>query len=129
MTGASYRDLIIWRKSIRLVAECYELCKRLPATEEYGLKSQIRRAAVSIAANIAEGHGRRHPKEFARFLSIARGSVKELETLLIICCVLGLLTKPDVEAALSLCDEISRMASTLQHSIRSRASSLPTPLS
>jgi four helix bundle protein len=89
MSGVSYRDLVIWRKSIRLVAVCYELCKSLPANEEFGLKSQIRRAAVSVATNIAEGHGRHHAKDFARFLSMARGSVKEVETLLIVCMVVG----------------------------------------
>lgn len=80
----SYRDLGVWQKAIDLVDVCYLLTRRFPTDERYGLSSQIRRAAVSIPANIAEGNGRTGRGEYLRFLSIARGSLRELETLLII---------------------------------------------
>lgn len=86
MSGAikSYRDLAVWQKGVELAEACYLLTKRFPATERYGLTSQIRRAAVSVPANIAEGHGRSGPGQFVHQLSIARGSLRELETLLLI---------------------------------------------
>ena len=80
----SYRDLIVWQKSIDLVTAVYELVKLFPREELYALSSQIRRAVVSIPSNIAEGHNRNSDKEFVQFLCIARGSLGELETQLII---------------------------------------------
>ncbi len=77
---ATYRDLIAWQKSIDLVVAIYELTKGFPQSEEFGLKSQLRRAAVSIPSNIAEGHGRHTQPEFRRFLMIALGSTREVET-------------------------------------------------
>jgi four helix bundle protein len=75
----SYQDLLVWQKSMDLVAASYKVALKLPPTEQFGLSSQIRRAACSVPANIAEGFGRWHAKEFVRFLLIANGSVKELE--------------------------------------------------
>jgi four helix bundle protein len=80
----SYRDLEVWKLSLNLVEEIYKATARFPASENYGLSQQIRRAAVSIPANIAEGQFRNSPKEFKQFLSIALGSSAELETQLII---------------------------------------------
>jgi four helix bundle protein len=77
----SFQDLVVWQKSMDLVTECYQLVQRLPQSEQYGLASQMRRAAVSIPANIAEGFGRWHSKEFIHFLLVANGSLKELETI------------------------------------------------
>lgn len=76
----SYQDLLVWQKSMDLVVLAYRLVADLPANERYELGAQIRRAAVSIPANIAEGFGRWHSKEFIRFLLIANSSLKELET-------------------------------------------------
>jgi four helix bundle protein len=76
----SYRDLIVWQKSMDLVVASYEVAKKIPHQEIYGLIAQIQRAAVSIPANIAEGHGRRHTGDYIHHLSMARGSVLELET-------------------------------------------------
>jgi four helix bundle protein len=121
MSGVGYRDLLVWQKAIRLVAACYELCKSLPRNEEFGLTSQMRRAAVSVAANIAEGHGRHHPRDFARFLSMARGSVTEVETYLVIVVTLKFASEEELAVALELCNEISRMISGLSRSIRERA--------
>ena len=89
MEKKSYRDLNVWQKSIDLVPEIYELLKLFPKHETYSLADQIRRAAVSIPANIAEGQARSHRKEFAHFLSISKGSMAELHTLLIVANRLG----------------------------------------
>lgn len=80
----SYRDLIVWQKSIYLVKQIYILTEQLPREEQFGIISQMRRAAVSIPSNIAEGHERNNRKEYAHFLGIAKGSAAELETQLII---------------------------------------------
>ncbi len=80
----SYKDLIVWQKGMELVSAVYLITKRFPAQEQFGLTSQIQRAAVSIPANIAEGYGRNTKNEYANFLRIARGSLTELETLLLI---------------------------------------------
>lgn len=80
----SYRDLGVWQKAVDLADRCYQLTRGFPAEERYGLSSQIRRAAVSIPANIAEGNGRSGSREYLHHLSIARGSFYELETLLLI---------------------------------------------
>jgi len=81
----SFKDLDVWNKGIDFVAEIYKLTSRFPKDELYGLVSQMRRAAVSIPSNIAEGQGRRNAKEFIQFLYIAKGSLAEIETQLIIC--------------------------------------------
>ena len=80
----SYRDLKVWQKGMDLAADCYEQVKVLPAAERFGLVSQIQRAAVSVPANIAEGYGRENRGEFIQFLRIAQGSLKELETHLLL---------------------------------------------
>ena len=91
-TKQNYKDLIVWQRAIDLVPKVYEVLKTFPKEENFALTSQIRRAAVSIPANIAEGQGRMHKKEFAQFLSIAKGSLAELHTLLIIAQRLDYLT-------------------------------------
>ena len=78
----SHHDLIVWQEAMELVRECYHLAERLPAMERFGIATQIRRSAVSVPANIAEGHGRRGRAEFLHHLSIAEGSLRELQTLL-----------------------------------------------
>ena len=80
----SYKGLVVWQKGMELVSRIYLITKRFPAAEQFGLTSQIQRAAVSIPANIAEGYGRNTKNEYANFLRIARGSLTELETLLLI---------------------------------------------
>ena len=81
----NHKDLNVWKSSIELVTEIYKLCESLPRTEDFGLKSQLQRAAVSVPTNIAEGAGRNHQKETIQFNYIALGSLTEIETLLIIC--------------------------------------------
>ena len=103
-----------------LVASCYQTTKSFPADERYGLVSQIRRAAVSIVANIAEGQGRNHTKEFLNHLSMARGSLKELETLLLVSQRVGLLDPSALAPLSALCDEVSRMLTGLRQSLESK---------
>ena len=109
----SYRDLTVWQKSMDLVIMCYQLTSKFPKTETYGLSSQIQRSAVSIPANIAEGKGRNHLGDYIRHLSIANGSLKELETHLIIVGRLGYLQNEELEPVLNKCDEIGRMLNML----------------
>jgi four helix bundle protein len=91
----SYRDLEVWQVSMELVKSVYRLRKRLPAEERFGLVSQMQRAAVSIPANIAEGYGRSHRGDYLHHLSIAKGSLSELETLLLIAEQLEYVTKEE----------------------------------
>jgi four helix bundle protein len=95
-SGKSYRDLIAWKKSIELAKKVYLLTKQFPRDEAYGLVQQARRSAVSIAANIAEGQGRNGRKEFIQFIGIARGSLTELQTHLVIAGKLGYLDERQV---------------------------------
>jgi len=80
----SFKDLRVWQQAMILVDACYAMTRRFPSDERFGLVSQIRRAAVSVPTNIAEGHGRTGVGEYLRFLSVTRGSLRELETLLLI---------------------------------------------
>ena len=108
-----YKKLIVWQKSIELVKLVYESLKELPKNEEYGLSSQIKRAAVSIPANIAEANGRNSEGERRQFLGIAQGSAYELETELIILVELKLVTEQKVKLALELLEEIEKMLASL----------------
>ena len=108
-----FRQLKVWQKAIDLVVECYRCSSTFPKSETYGLSSQIRRASASIPANIAEGYGRGSRKEYVQFLLIAQGSLKELETHLIIGERLNYSTKPQTELLLSQTAEIGRMLTVL----------------
>jgi four helix bundle protein len=119
MSGKNYRDLIVWQKAIELVGEIYKITKLFPQEELYGLTSQIRRAAISVPSNIAEGQGRKTKKEFAHFLSIAHGSLRELETQLIISKHLEYANSEVVEIMLNRCAEIGRLANGLSNSLTS----------
>lgn len=99
MPARRHYELRVWRDGIALTKTVYALSSKLPRDEQFGLISQMRRAAVSVPANIAEGAARGSRKEFAHFLTIARGSLSELDTLLIICGELGYLTEPELEPA------------------------------
>lgn len=91
----THKDLDVWKKSIEFVIDVYRMLKNFPKDEIYGITSQIRRAAVSISSNIAEGAGRSSDKEFSHFLSITLGSIAEIDTQLIICEKLNYLSKHD----------------------------------
>ncbi|NEP54434.1 MAG: four helix bundle protein [Moorea sp. SIO3C2] len=105
----NFKDLIIWQKAMDIAEKCYLLTKFFPKDELYGMVQQIRRAAVSIPANISEGYGRRSTPEYIRFLNIAQGSINELETHLILSFRVGLSKQDDIESIVSLLKEESRM--------------------
>jgi len=105
----SYRDLIVWQKSIDLVVETYRLAGSLPASERYVLRDQILRASISVPANIAEGHGRLSKADYVRHLSVSRGSLLELETLLHVARTVGHLREQEDGNARRLTDEGGRM--------------------
>src|SRR6266404_9789791 len=101
----SYKDLLVWQKGITLVKEVYQLTRTFPDAEKFGLTSQMRRAAVSIPSNIAEGQARHTRREFIQFLSHSEGSVAELETQVILCVELGYCALPDTQEISSLTTE------------------------
>jgi four helix bundle protein len=103
-----------------LATDCYKVTKAFPKDELFGMTSQIRRASISIPANIAEGQGREHTKEFLHFLGIARGSLKELETHLLLCQRIGLLKEEELLPLLTLCDRISQMLSRLRQALEKK---------
>ena len=109
MSWMNYRDLTVWQKAMDLTDAVYSVLIFLPAEELYALGNQMRRSAVSVPSNIAEGRGRQTVKDLKGFLSIARGSCYELETQLLICLRRGYLTKMQAQKPLSLCDEVGRM--------------------
>jgi len=109
----TYRDLIVWQKAMVLVTEIYKVSKSFPRREDYGLTSQLRRCAVSIPSNIAEGYGRHSRNEYVRFLQIASGSLYELQTQMEISANLEYLKKDDFERLYEMTREIERMLSSL----------------
>jgi four helix bundle protein len=119
--GRSYRDLIAWQKAMKLVSKIYESTRHFPSEERFGLTNQLRRAAVSIPSNIAEGQARFSQREFHRFLSQARGSLVEVETQLLIAKELKYLSSTSANELLSSTDELGRILNGLISSIRERA--------
>lgn len=109
----SYKDLIVWQKSIDLVVLIYQITETYPKAEIYGLTSQIRRASIAIASNIAEGQRRGHKLEYIQFLRIAYGSGAELETQIFISLKIGYIPQKDFEKASFLLDEVMRMLTVL----------------
>ena len=123
MTGETervgrYRDLVAWQKAMVLVKQVYRASKNWPKEELYGLTSQARRAAVSIPANIAEGQGRTGTREMSHHLSIAQGSLAELETLLLIAQDLAYLDPATCEALVTQSTEVSRVVGGLIRRLR-----------
>ncbi|MFZ4725000.1 MAG: four helix bundle protein [Paludibacter sp.] len=116
----SHKELKVWQKGIELVKSIYEITKSFPNNEQFGLVSQMRRAAVSIPSNIAEGCGRHSEKELIHFLYISIGSASELETQTIISHELNFLEKAQAEQILEMISEIIRMTSSLIKSIKVR---------
>ena len=109
----TYKDLIVWQKSVGLVVIVYQLTAKLPKDELYGLSTQMKRAAVSIPSNIAEGFRRNHQAEKTQFYAIAYASGAELETQIEICRKLDLLTSGETQPADKILDEIMRMLNKL----------------
>ena len=115
----NFKDLIVWQKAMSLVEKIYKLTARLPKEEIFGLTSQMRRSAVSIPSNIAEGYERKATKEYLRFLAIANGSRAELMTQIEICKMLGLSNVDEEEI---LCDEVGKMLNTIIAKLESQLS-------
>jgi four helix bundle protein len=113
-----YRDLLVWQRAMDIVEATYRLAARLPPDERFELSSQLRRAAISVAANIAEGHGRTSTKEFLWFLSVAKGSLMEVETLAIATHRLGFTLAADSEQFLHGTAELSRMLAGLRRGLQ-----------
>ena len=113
----SVQDLIVWQRSFDLAEELYELTSRFPREELYGLTSQIRRASVSIPANIAEGYARFSRKDYARFIAIALGSAREVETLILFAIRVKVTSREDAKRSLELVDECCRMLSSIRRKL------------
>lgn len=113
MKPFDYKELKVWQKAMELAENIYALVHILPQNETYALSDQMRRLAVSIPSNIAEGRGRNSEKEFLQFLSVARGSLYELSTQLEICQRVGYLNKEHVNKACELVNEVSKMINAL----------------
>ena len=113
MPVKSFKDLVIWQRSIRLVEDIYETTRAFPKEELYGLSAQLRRSVVSIPSNIAEGFARRHNAEYKQFLYISLGSLAEVSTQLIIATNLGYLREEKSKRLLAEIEEISKMTMSL----------------
>jgi four helix bundle protein len=115
--GSNYRQLRVWDTAMSLALEVYRLTQSFPQTERFGLTSQLRRAAIAVPSNIAEGHGRSTRGEYKNFVSIARGSVIEVEVQLTLAQRLGYAQSPDLAKAFDYCDAISRMLTKLKRAL------------
>ncbi len=113
----SYRDLRVWREAMELVGQCYRHAASWPKDELYGLTSQLRRAAVSVAANIAEGYGRDYTGDYIRHLKIAQGSLKEVETLLLVAEKVEITSPGNSAGLLAQSDAVGRMLNGLIRSL------------
>jgi four helix bundle protein len=120
MDGKNFRDLKVWQLGMQLAEEVYRLSQEFPKHETYGLGSQIQRAAVSVPANIAEGHAIGSTKDFARFLGIAQGSLAELETHLMLADRMNYGNPVQIKSILNRCGEEARMLRGLRKSVRAR---------
>jgi four helix bundle protein len=118
MAVRSYKDLMVWQKSIDLIDGIYRLSRAFPKSETYGLSSEVQRAAVSVAANIAEGSGRESTKEFIHHLAYSLGSLAEVETYLVVSLNLKYATAATTAPLESQCDEIGKMLRSLQQSLK-----------
>ena len=119
-TFKSYRDLEVWKKAMRLAKRIYQVTQKFPNEERFGLTSQLRRAAVSVPSNLAEGHARFGAGEFSRFLSIAMGTVAELETQILLSQELGYIKEALTLELLAELDAIGKMLRGLAKSIEKR---------
>src|SRR5580765_4402515 len=117
MTVKNYQELVAWQKSMDLVEDVYKLTKDFPREEIYALTSQIRRAAVSIPSNIAEGQGRRTTADFLRHLSIAYGSLREVETQALIARRLGYIAQTKLDGVMNRAGEVGRLLNGLMSSL------------
>lgn len=113
-----YRDLVVWQQAMALVVDMYRLSERFPREEKYGLVQQLRRAAVSVPSNLAEGHGRDHLGDYLRHLSIANGSLMEVETQVQIAATLGYVQKDAAAPVLERAARIGKLLSGLTRALK-----------
>ncbi|WP_310481953.1 four helix bundle protein [Chamaesiphon sp. VAR_48_metabat_403] len=120
MSISSFRELRVWQLGMDLAERIYILTDSFPKSETYGITSQIRRSAVSIPSNLAEGHGRNSTKEFLQFIAISFGSICELETQILLSYRLKYINKDDLETVLALLTETSKTIRGLQKALRAK---------
>jgi four helix bundle protein len=118
MAVRNYQDLIAWQKAMEFAEQVYLITKNFPSDEKFGLTAQVRRAAVSVPSNIAEGQGRFSDQDFRRFLSTAHGSLREAETQLLLAKRLGYCTEETTTEALSLANEVGRLIQGLANKLK-----------
>jgi four helix bundle protein len=123
-SGESFRNLTVWQRAVEMTLEIYKLTAAFPDSERFGLTNQLRRAAVSVASNIAEGYGRATRGEYVQFLGHARGSVSELETQLVIAGALGFGSKKLREDTEQLCSQVGRMLRAMMKSLQPKPASI-----
>ena len=119
MAGKDHRELIVWQKAMKLTIDVYNLIRQLPLEEKYALSDQMRRSAISIPSNIAEGNARESNRDTNHFLYIAQGSRAELETQLELCLRIGYLSESQIKEPLDLSKEVGRMLAGLIKSLKS----------
>jgi four helix bundle protein len=115
-----HRDLVVWQRAMDLVAEAYQLTQRFPSEERYGLVQQVKRSVVSIPSNIAEGHGRDHLGDYLRHLSVANGSLMELETQFLIAVRLGYLEQNDATKLFERTAQVGQLLAGLVRALKRR---------
>jgi four helix bundle protein len=125
--GQSFKDLIVWQRSIELTTDVYKLTSKFPESERFGLTNQMRRASVSIASNVAEGYGRTTKGEYVQSLGHARGSCSELETQIVIAKNLGFGATQNLHSTETLCNDVGRLLCALIKSIRAKQSPALVP--
>jgi four helix bundle protein len=117
----SYRDLRVWQESMALAESCYRLTRGFPKEEVFGLSSQIRRGAASVPANIAEGYGRENTRTFVQYLRIAQGSLKVVETHLLLAQRVGLVAQTQIDVPMEQCEAIGKMLRSFIRALQKKA--------
>jgi len=125
--GQSFKDLIVWQRSIELTTNVYKLTAKFPESERFGLTNQMRRASVSIASNVAEGYGRTTRGEYVQSLGHVRGSCSELETQIVIAKNLGFGATQNLQSTETLCNDVGRLLGALIKSIRAKQAQVSVP--
>ena len=117
MQVRSHKDLVVWQKAMDLAEQVFAITQNFPSSQQYVLVSQATRAAISVPANIAEGGGRGAPRDYCRFLGIAKGSLMELETYLMLATRLGYITEAETAEAMGLVEEVGKMLNALRRKL------------
>jgi len=127
-TVRSYKDLLVWQKGMVLAKQIYSLSRSFPSDEKFGITAQMRRAAVSVPSNIAEGQARHGRKEFVQFISHSEGPLAELDTQLILATELGFCQQSSAKPSADLIEELQKMLTSLRHKVEERLATINQPL-